>query len=166
MARQFPISVNRSIITNNAALLGVKIAQFSDFGLFSIYITPKTYLPVTSLQPRGYIAEWLRFFLVVVEDPKGGLRQRRFPATSGRGAAGTPKLAQSFAYGKLLYPYRMLLHGASDLDQRYLKMRNSKEGCTFPPNTFAPIPQITLKPHFGGPFNAKHIIERALPASP
>jgi len=35
----------------------VKAAQFSDFGLFSPYKTPKKYLPVTSLQPRGYIAE-------------------------------------------------------------------------------------------------------------
>ena len=40
-------------------------------GLFSPYKTPETYLPVTSLQPRGYVAECLRFFHVVVEDPKG-----------------------------------------------------------------------------------------------
>ena len=45
----------------------------------------------------------------------------------------------------------MLLHGASDLDQRSLKTRNS-----------APIPKITPKTHFGGPFNAKPIIQRAL----
>jgi len=51
-------------------LQGVKIEKFSDFGLFSPYKTPKTYLPVTSLQPRGYIGEWLRFFHVVVEGPK------------------------------------------------------------------------------------------------
>ena len=44
-----------------AELRGVKVAQFSDFGLFSPYKTPKTYLPVTSLQPRGYIAEWFLF---------------------------------------------------------------------------------------------------------
>ena len=56
----------------------------------------------------------------------------------------------------------MQLHGVSDLDQRCLKTRNSKDGCTFPPNIFAPTPQITAKPHFGGPFNAKPIIERAL----
>ena len=36
-----------------------------------------------------------------------------------------PKLAQIFAYGKWLYPYIMLLYGASDLDQRCLKMRRS-----------------------------------------
>jgi len=56
-----------------AELRGVKIAQFSDFGIFSPYKTPKTYLPVTRSQPRGYIAEWLRFFHVVVEGSKGCL---------------------------------------------------------------------------------------------
>jgi len=40
---------------------------------------------------------------------------------------GTPTLAQIFAYGKWLYPYIMVLHGASELDQRCLKMRNSED---------------------------------------
>ena len=52
----------------------------------------------------------------------------------------------------------MQLQGASDLDQRCPKTRNSKDGCTFPPNIFAP----TLKTPFGGPFNAKPIIQIAL----
>ena len=77
------------------------------------------------------------------------------------GELGTPKLAQIFAYGKWLYPYRMLLHGASDLAQRCLKTRNSEDGCTFPPNIVAPTPKVTPKPHFGGPFNAKPIIHGA-----
>ena len=55
----------------------------------------------------------------------------------------------------------MLLHSASDLDQRCLKTRNSKDGCTFPPNTFVPTPKIPPKTLFWGPFNAKPIIERA-----
>jgi len=40
-------------------LRDVKIAQFSDFGLFSPYKTlrPKTYFPVISLQPRGYTSQ-------------------------------------------------------------------------------------------------------------
>jgi len=42
------------------------------------------------------------------------------------GELGTPKLAQVLAYGKWLYPYIMLLHGASDLDQRCLKTCNSE----------------------------------------
>jgi len=78
------------------------------------------------------------------------------------GELGTPKLAQIFAYGKWLYPYRMQLHGASDLDRRCLKTHNSKVGCTFPPNIFAPPPKITRKLHSGGPFNAKPIIQIAL----
>ena len=144
-------------------LRGVKVAQFSDFGLFSPYKTPKTYLPVTSLQPRGYIAEWLQFFHVVVEGPRGAFRPRCFPATSGRGA-GYPQTCPNFPYGKSLYQCRMLLHCASDLDQRCLKMRNSENGCTFPTNIFAPTPKITPKPHFGGPFkfNTKPIIHGAL----
>jgi len=48
------------------------------FGLFSPYKTPKTYLPVISLQTRGYIAEWFRFFHVVVEDRKGCLPAAEF----------------------------------------------------------------------------------------
>jgi len=79
------------------------------------------------------------------------------------GELGTPKLAQIFAYGKWLYPYRMLVHGASDLDQRCLKTCNSEDRCTFPPNIFAATPNH--KTHFGGPFNAKLILRRALPKS-
>jgi len=56
----------------------------------------------------------------------------------------------------------MLLHGTSDLDQRYLKTRNSEDGCTFPTYIFAPTPKIIPKPHFGGPFDAKPIIHGAL----
>ena len=74
------------------------------------------------------------------------------------GELGTPKLAQIFAYGKWLYPYRMQLHGASDLDRRCLKTHNSKVGCTFPPNIFA-VPQKSPQTPFGGPLNAKPIIQ-------
>ena len=73
-----------------AELRGVKVVKFSDFGIFSPYKTPKTYiLPVTSLKPRGYIAEWLRFFRVVVEGPKGCLSAAVF---SDRGAGDPPNL--------------------------------------------------------------------------
>ena len=48
-----------------------------------------------------------------------------------------------------IHPYRMLLYGASDLDQRCLKTRNSEDECTFPPNVFVPTLKITPKPHFG-----------------
>jgi len=59
-AREFPRSSQLFSTTYRptvAELWGVKVAQFSDFGLFSPYKTPKTYLPVTRLQPRSYIAE-------------------------------------------------------------------------------------------------------------
>jgi len=70
-AREFPRSGQLLCMTYSCGATGVKIAQFYDFGQFSQYKTPKTYLPVTSLQPRGYIAKWLRFFHVVVESRKG-----------------------------------------------------------------------------------------------
>jgi len=53
----FRYVVNFSVRRTVAELRGFKVAQFSDFGLFSPYKTRETYLPVTSLQPRGYIAE-------------------------------------------------------------------------------------------------------------
>ena len=77
-----------------AELRGVKFAQFADFGLFFPYKTPKTYLPVTSLQPRGYIAEKFWFFRV---------KSKGLPSGTGDflwlliGELGTPKRAQSFA---------------------------------------------------------------------
>ena len=49
--------VNVSVRRTVAELRGFKFAQFSVFGLVFPYNTRKTYLPVTSLQPRGYIAE-------------------------------------------------------------------------------------------------------------
>ena len=78
--------------------------------------------------------------------PCDSQRSKGVPSGSGVfirllvGELGTPKLAQIFAYGKWLYPYRMLLHSASDLDQRCLKMRNCKDRCTFSPNIFVPTP--------------------------
>jgi len=104
------------------------------------------------------IAKFL--FHVVVEGQRGAFQHRSFPATSGRGA-GTPKLAQIFAYGKRLYPY-IMLHGASDLDQRCLKTRNSEDECTYPPNVFAPTPKITPNPNVGGPFFSPHCSTRVL----
>jgi len=99
-----------------------------------------TYLPVHD-QPTARVTSQndYDFFL-----PRGSRRSKGVPSGSAVflqllvGELGTPKLAQSFAYGKWLYPYRILLHGTSDLDQRCLKTHNSKDGCTFPPS---PLPQ-------------------------
>ena len=49
----------------------------------------------------------------------------------------------------------MQLHDASHLDKRCLKTHNSKDRCTFPQNTFAPIPKIP----FWGTFQCKPIIQ-------
>ena len=73
--------VNFFVQRTVAELRGIKIAQFSDFGQFSPYRTPKN-VP-SGDQPT---AQGLRFFHVVVEGPKGALWQRSFPATSGREA--------------------------------------------------------------------------------
>ena len=104
----------------------------------------------------------------------GSQRSKGVPSGSGVflrlpvGELWTPEVAQIFAYGKWLYPFRMQLHGASDLDQRWqrcLKTCRSAvvaflESCH---QVYSPLPpKSTPKPHFGGPFNAKSIIERAL----
>jgi len=140
--------VNFSLRRTVAELRGVKIAQFSDFDLFSVYKTPKMYLLVTSLQPRGYIAEWFRFLRVVVKGPKGAFRDRRFPTTSGRGA-GDPKLAQIFAY--------ISIHNATTWSIRSGPKMSENEQfwrrMYFPTNIFTTTSKITAKPHFGGPFN-------------
>jgi len=76
-----------------------------------------------------------------------------------------PKLSKIFAYGKWLYLYRMLLHGASDLDRRCLKTRRSAViaflGGSHQISLPLP-PKLLTKPHLGGPFNAKSITDRAL----
>ena len=100
--------------------------------------------------------------------PCGSRRSKGVPSGSGvflrllMGELWDPYIAKIFAYGKWLYPYIMQQHSASDLDQRCLNTRNSTNGCTFPPNNFAPTPKITPKPYFRGPFNAKSIIRRAV----
>jgi len=91
-------------------------------------------------------------------------RSKGMPSGTGNflqhliGELKTPKLAQIFAYSKWLYPYRMQLHGASDLDQRCLKTRKSAV-VAFLGGSYQISPQ---KNHFGGPFDAKPIIKRVL----
>jgi len=101
--------------------------------------------------------------------PCGSRRFKGVPSGPGvflrllLGELGTPKLVQIFAYGKWLYPCRMLLHGASDLDQRCLKTRNSEDGCTFPPSIFVPTPQNHSKTPFWGTFQCKAYYTRSSP---
>jgi len=69
-----------------------------------------------------------------------------------------------FAYDKMAISI-VLLHGASDLDQRCLQTCNSEDGCTFPPNIFAPISPKSPKTPFWVPFNTKPFIHRAVRTS-
>ena len=101
--REFPRSVKFSLRRTVAELRGVGFAQFSDFGVFSPYKTPKTYLLVTSLQPRGYIAEWSQFFRVVEKVQRGAFQQRSFPATYGRRAR-DPQTCSKFRLWQMAIP--------------------------------------------------------------
>jgi len=86
--------------------------------------------------------------------PRSSPRAREFPR-SGQ-LAQIPPMANGY--------YTMLLHGASDLDKRCLKTRNSEDGCTFPPNIFAPTPKITPKPHFVD-LSMRNLLQRELSVS-
>ena len=80
--------VNFFVQRTIAELRGINFAQFSDFGLFSPYKTPKN-VPSGDqpTQPTSYIAEWFRFFSMWYSKvQRGASRQRSFPATDGRGA--------------------------------------------------------------------------------
>ena len=142
-ARKFPTSGQLFCTTYGCEATGA--SKFPNFRILAYFPLTKRLKksplrwPACRLGVTSH-AEWFRFFNVTVEGPKGCLMAVEF-SCSGRGA-GTPKLAQIFAYGKCLYPYKMLLHGASNLDKRCLKTRNSKDGCTFPPNIIAPAPKI------------------------
>jgi len=122
-----------------------KVAQFSDFGLFSLYKTRKKYLPVISLQPRGYIAKWLRFF-------DSGVFLRLLV-----GELGTPKLAEIFAYDKWAISHTECYYTGRQIWTKYVLKRAilRTDVYTFPPNIVAPTPKITPKPYFGGPFKCK-----------
>jgi len=122
-ARELPRSGQLFLRHTVAKLRGVKVAKFSDFGLFSLYKTPKTHLPVTSQQPSGYIAEWFRFSHVVVEGPiqRDAFQYRRFSATSVKGA-GNPQTCPNFRLWQMAIPiHNATTRVVSDLDQRCLR---------------------------------------------
>jgi len=136
-----------------AELRGIKVAQFSDFVQFSPYKTPKTYLPVTSLQPRATSQNNSMWWSKVQ-------RHRRFPTTSGRGA-GDPQTCPNFR----LWQMAISIQNAT--------ARRVRSGPKMSQNAIlttdvlshqmsSPLPQNSPKPHFGGPFNAKSIIQIAL----
>ena len=100
-ARQFATSGQLFCTTYGCGATGLQFVQFSDFGLFSLYITRKQYLPITNLQP-GLHRRMIPIF------PCGSRRSKGVPSGSGVflrllvGELWTPKLAQIFAYGKWL----------------------------------------------------------------
>jgi len=103
--------------------------------------------------------------------PCGSRRSIGVPSETGDflgllvGELGTPNLPKfSLMHGKWLYPYIMLLHGASDLDQRCLKRRNSENECTFPSNIFAPTPKNHPKTPFWGTFQCESYYTERLPS--
>jgi len=86
---------------------------------------------------------------MVVEGPGGAFRQRSFFATSGRGA-GDPQTCPDFRLWQIAISIQNATARRVRSGPKCLKTRNSKDGCTFPPDIFAP--KITPKPLFGGPF--------------
>ena len=71
MAREFPRSCQLFVWRTVAELRASKLPNFRILAYFPPYKTPKKYLPLTSLQPRGYIAEWSHTRTVVRECCKG-----------------------------------------------------------------------------------------------
>ena len=95
--------------------------------------------------------------------PCGSRRSKGVPTGSGVflrllvEELGTPQTCPNFSlYITNGYTHTecYVRHCASDLDQRCLKTRSSssKNGCTSPPNIFAPTPKITPKTPFLGTF--------------
>jgi len=153
-AREFLRWVNFSLrrtVTTVVEQRGVKITQFSDFGLFSPYKTLKTYLPIISLQRSGYIAEWFRFFDVIDEGPKGWLPASEFPATSGKRAE-DPQTCATFRLWQMAISIqnatarrvrsRPNMPANAEIGGRYI-LRG------FPLNNFAPTPKIPQNPILG-----------------
>ena len=138
-ARSFRGLANFFVRPTFAEIRGIKLAYFPHTKPLKLTFRWPSYSPGVTSQNDYDFCMWES------KVQRGAFRPRCFPATSGRGAGD----AQIFAYDKLLYPCRMLLHGTSDL-----KTRNSEDGCTFPPNVFTPTPKITKAP-FWGTFQCK-----------
>jgi len=91
-ARDFPRSVNFSLWCTVAELRGVKVAQFSDFGLFFPYKTPKKYLRWPAYSQGVTSQNDYEFFLVVVDGPKRCLPKAKFSCDFWYGSWGPPNL--------------------------------------------------------------------------
>jgi len=158
-AREFQRSVFYTTYDCGATVATVRVAQFSDFGLFPPYKTPKTVPSGDQLTAQRLHRRMIPIF------PCDSRKSKGVPSGSGVfirhlvGELGTPNFPK---FSPMANGYTHTEYGASDLDQRCLKTRNSKDGRTFPPNIFVPTPKISPKTPFWRHFNAKPIIERAL----
>jgi len=158
-ARELPRSVNFSVWRTVAELRGVKVAQFSDFGLFSTYEIPKTYLPVTSLQPRGYITECFWFFHVVDEGPNGCLSGSGVFLRLLVGLLGTPQTCPNFRLRQMAISVTECNCTARHIWTKDVWKRAFLRRMYFPTKYLRPYPQNHPKTPFRGPLNAKPIIQ-------
>jgi len=159
-AREFPRSGQLFVRCTVAELLGVKVAQFWDFGLFSrtkrVKITFRW-----SAYSQGITSQNDFHFQC------GSRRFKGVPSGSGVflrllvGGMGMPNLpkfspmANGYTHTEWYYMARQIW--TNDVWKRAIL--RTDVGPTFPPNVIAPTPKNHPKPHFGGPFNAKPIIE-------
>ena len=81
--------------------------------------------------------------------------------TSGCGA-GDPQTCPNFRLWQMAIPIQCYYTGRQIWTKDVWKLTILRTNALSPPNIFAPTPKITPKPHFGGPFNPKPIIQRAL----
>ena len=83
-----------------AELRGVKISQFSDFGPFSSYKTPKKYLSVTSIQPYGLHRRMIPTFPCHSSSGRGAVDRRNLPKLS--------PMANGYTHTKCHYTARQI----------------------------------------------------------
>jgi len=113
-ANEFPRSIN-FFGQRMVAELAYGASKFPNFRILA-------YFPHTKRLKRTFqsTAQGLHHRMLPIP-PCGSQRSKGVPSGSRVflrllvGELGTPKVAQIFTYGKWLYPYRMLLHGTSDL---------------------------------------------------
>jgi len=114
-ATEFPRSVN---FLYDVQLRSYRASDLPNFWILAYFLYTKplkptfwwpAYSPGITSQNDSDFSVWYS------KVQRGAFLQRSFFATSD-GELWNRKLAQIFAYGKWLYPYRMQLHGASDLD--------------------------------------------------
>ena len=152
-AREFPRSVNFSVRRMVAELRGVKVAQFSDFGLFSPYKMPKKVPSGDQPTAQGLHHRMIRFFHMIVEGPKGCLPAAVFSCDWG--PVKLPKFSpMSNGY----------IH--TDLDQRCQKTHRSAVvafiGGYHQISLLLPPKKIHPKTPFWGTFQCKtYYIERS-----